>query len=150
MMLKCCIMDVEVENLRIMAVDYGDARTGVAVSDASGILAGDVFVIAEWEPGRLAAKLAAEASSRGVERIVLGHPVNMNGTLGVRAEKSRLFSEMLSEVSGLPVVLWDERRTTVDAGRILSDAGKRGQKRKNAIDAVAASLILEGYLGSLR
>ena len=141
---------IEVENLRIMAVDYGDARTGVAVSDVSGILAGDIFVITEWNQDRLAERLAAEASARGVERIVLGHPINMDGTLGIRAEKSRLFAEKLKKISGTPVVLWDERRTTIDAHRILSDVGKHGKKRKNTVDAVAASLILEGYLGSLR
>lgn len=136
--------------MRIMAVDYGDARTGIAVSDEMGILAGDAFVITEWNPERVAEKIAAEANARRVGRVVLGYPKNMDGSLGPRAEKSEALADMLRETHGLEVVLWDERRTTVDAHRILSDAGVSGKKRKGTIDAVAASLILEGYLGSLR
>jgi putative Holliday junction resolvase len=136
--------------MRIMAVDYGDARTGIAVSDEMGILAGDAFVITEWNPERVAERIAAEAKTRRVGRVVLGYPKNMDGSLGPRAEKSEALADMLRETHGLEVVLWDERRTTVDAHRILSDAGVSGKKRKGTIDAVAASLILEGYLGSLR
>lgn len=136
--------------MRIMAVDYGDARTGIAVSDALGLLAGEAFVITEWDPERVAERIAQEAKSRSVERVVLGLPKNMDGTLGPRAEKSQALAGLLREAHGLDVILWDERRTTVDAHRILSDAGVGGKKRKGKIDAVAASLILEGYLGSLR
>lgn len=133
-----------------MAIDYGDARTGIAVSDATGFLAGEAFVISEWNADRLAVTISNEAASRGVERIVVGHPLNMDGTSGIRAEKSEALANAISEISGLPVVLWDERRTTVDAHRILSEAGKHGKKRKARIDAVAATLILEGYLNSLK
>ena len=136
--------------MRVMAVDYGDARTGIAVSDLSGMIAGDAFVISEWDAEKLAERIAGEAKARGAERLVVGYPRNMNGTPGPRAEKSEAFSKLLEQVSGLPVALWDERRTTVDAHRILTEAGKHGQKRKNTVDAVAASLILEGYLASLR
>jgi putative Holliday junction resolvase len=136
--------------MRIMAVDYGDARTGIAVSDALGLLTGEAFVITEWDPERVAERIAAEAKSRSVARVVLGLPKNMDGSLGPRAEKSQALAGLLREKHGLDVILWDERRTTVDAHRILSDAGVGGKKRKGKIDAVAASLILEGYLGSLR
>ena len=135
--------------MRVLAIDYGDQRTGIAVSDPMGVLAGEVFVIREWNPGTLADKITAECGARGVERIVLGHPLNMDGTAGPRAEKSRALAELLRERTGLEVILWDERRTTVDAHRILTDNGRHGKKRKETVDAVAATLILEGYLRSL-
>lgn len=135
--------------MRVMAVDYGDARTGLAVSDLSGTLVGEAWTLTDWNPERVAERIAAEAMQRGVEKLVLGYPKNMDGTVGPRAEKSAVLAEMLRERTGLEVILWDERRTTVDAHRILSDAGRRGKKRRAVVDAVAASLILEGYLGSL-
>ena len=81
-----------------------------------------------------------------VGELILGYPKNMNGTLGPRAEKSEALAELLREATGLPVIMWDERRTTVDAHRILSETGNRGKKRKEKVDAVAATLILEGYM----
>lgn len=135
--------------MRIMAVDYGDARTGIAVSDVLGTLAGEAFVIREWTPEKTAARVAEAAKAREVERIVLGYPKNMDGSAGPRAEKSAALAELLRAESGLDVILWDERLTTVDAHRILSVAGKRGKKRKETVDAVAATLILEGYLRSI-
>ncbi len=135
--------------MRVMAVDYGDARTGVAVSDPLGLLAGETFVIEEWDAEALADRLAAEAGARSASPIVLGLPRNMDGTEGPRAEKSRALGTMLEE-RGAAVVLWDERRTTVDAHRILHQNGKREKKHKATVDAVAAALILEGYLGTLK
>ena len=132
--------------MRIMAIDYGDARTGVAVSDPLGMLAGETFVIREWDAVRLADAITAEARARDASPLVLGLPKNMDGTEGPRAEKSRALKALLEE-RGMDVVLWDERRTTVDAHRILRENGKREKKHK--VDAVAAALILEGYLGSL-
>jgi len=133
-----------------MAIDYGDARTGIAVSDALGMLAGEAFVLTEWSPERVAKTISEEAKKRGVGVIVLGYPKNMDGTLGPRAEKSEQLAALLREATGLTVVLWDERRTTVDAHRILSESGVSGKKRKGTVDAVAATLILEGYLNSKR
>ena len=133
-----------------MAVDYGDARTGIAISDETALLAGETFVITEWSPERVAQKIADAARVRGIGLVVLGNPKNMDGSLGPRAEKSAGLAAVLREEHGLEVVLWDERRTTVDAHRILSEAGVRGTKRKGKVDAVAASLILEGYLNSRR
>lgn len=135
--------------MRIMAIDYGDARTGVAVSDIMGVLVGETWVIKGWIPEKVADEIARAAKERSVERIVLGYPLNMDGTAGPRAEKSLEMRGMLIERTGLEVVMWDERRTTVDAYRILSENGKFGKKRKDTVDAVAASLILEGYLNSL-
>ena len=136
--------------MRVMAVDYGDARTGIAISDEMGLLAGEAFIITEWSPDSAAAKIADAALSRGIGLVILGYPKNMNGSLGPRAEKSESLAALLRENYGLEVILWDERRTTVDAHRILSEAGVHGKKRKQTIDAVAASLILEGYLNSKR
>ena len=135
--------------MRIMAIDYGDARTGIAVSDALGMIAGETFVITQWDPAALADTIAAEAAARQVERLVLGLPRNMDGSEGPRAEKARAFAELLRQRGAPPVVLWDERRTTVDAHRILRENGKKEKKHKSTVDAVAAALILEGYLGTL-
>ncbi len=135
--------------MRVMAIDYGDARTGIAVSDMLGMLAGETFVITQWDPAVLADTIVSEAKARDVGTLVLGLPRNMDGTEGPRAEKSRALKALLEE-RGMTVVLWDERRTTVDAHRILRENGKREKKHKATVDAVAAALILEGYLGSLR
>jgi len=136
--------------MRVMAVDYGDARTGVAVSDLTGTLAGEAWVIEEWNSERLADTLAAAYAARGCGRLVVGCPLNMDGTAGERAEKCRAFGALLAEKTGAAVVMWDERRTTVDAYNILTENRRFGKKRKAAVDAVAATLILEGYLGALR
>lgn len=135
--------------MRVMAIDYGDARIGLAVSDPTGTLCGDAWTLKEWDMQRAAETIAAEAKKRGVARFVLGLPKNMDGTLGARAEKSEELKALLERESGLEVVLWDERRTTVDAHRILHQNGRRMKKHKETVDAVAATLILEGYLDSI-
>ena len=132
--------------MRIMAIDYGDAHTGVAVSDPTGLLAGFTTTITAYRPEAVAEQIAALAREHGAEELVLGHPLNMDGSRGPRAEKAEAMAELLRTVTGLPVVLWDERRTTIDAHQILFNAGKNAKKRKKMVDAVAASLILEGYL----
>ena len=134
--------------MRIMAVDYGDARTGVAVSDASASLAGETWVISERGQKVVADKLANAAAERGVGLIVVGYPKNMDGTVGPRAAVSESLAALIREKSGAEVVLWDERMTTMSAHRILSETGVSGKKRKKKIDAVAASIILESYLRS--
>ena len=115
---------------RIIAIDYGDARTGVAVSDLTGTLAGEALTIQEWNAEKLAQRLAFFARERDAEKFVLGLPKNMDGTLGPRAEKAAAFGETLKELTGLPLTLWDERRTTIDAHQILMGAGKNAKKRK--------------------
>ena len=132
--------------MRIMAIDYGDAHTGIAISDPTGFLAGFTTVITAYRPEVVAGQVAVLAKEHGVEELVLGHPKNMDGTRGPRAEKAEAMAELLKEATGLPVVLWDERRTTIDAHQILMTGGKNAKKRKKVVDAVAASLILEGYL----
>ena len=133
-----------------MAIDYGDQRTGLAVSDLLGMLCGEAWTVTEWNPERLAEQISREAKSREVGTLVLGLPKNMDGSEGPRAEKCRQFKALLEEVCGLPVVLWDERRSSIEAHAILHAAGKKEKKHRKTVDAVAASLILEGYLGSLR
>jgi putative Holliday junction resolvase len=133
-----------------MAIDYGDVRTGLAVSDAAGSLTGDAFVLRETSPKKLADAIVREAEARGVERLALGCPRNMDGSLGPRAQKSEALAARLRALTGIPLALWDERRTTVEAQRLLHTAGRHGAKNKKAVDAVAAALILEGYLASLR
>ena len=135
--------------MRTMAIDYGDQRIGLAVSDLLGMLCGEAWTMAEWNMERAAARIAEEAKKREVGTLVLGLPKNMDGTEGPRAEKSRAFRELLIEASGLPVVLWDERRSSIEAHAILHANGKREKVHRRSVDAVAASLILEGYLGSL-
>ena len=132
--------------MRVMAIDYGDARTGVAVSDESATLAGEAWVIQEKDQKAVARTIATEAASRNIQVVVVGYPKNMNGSVGPRAEKSELLAELLRSHCDIEVVLWDERLTTMSAHRILTDTGRHGKKRKKTIDAVAASLILESYL----
>ena len=132
--------------MRIMAIDYGDAHTGIAVSDPTGLLAGFTNVVTAYRPEAVAQRVAELAREHGAEELVLGHPVNMDGSLGPRSEKAKAMQALLEEATGLPVVLWDERRTTIDAHHILYQSGKNAKQRKKVVDAVAATLILEGYL----
>ena len=136
--------------MRVMAIDYGDRRIGIAVSDALGVLCGEAFTLAEWNMERAAQRIAQEAGARGVGALVLGLPKNMDGSEGPRAEMSRTFAALLERETGLSVVLWDERRSSVEAHAILHANGKKMKQHRKTVDAVAASLILEGYLASLR
>ena len=131
-----------------MAIDYGDQRIGLAVSDLLGILPGEAWTMQEWDMARAAQRIAAEARTREVGTLVLGLPRNMDGSEGPRAEKSRAFRELLLRETGLPVILWDERRSSIEAHAILHQNGKREKRHRETVDAVAASLILEGYLGA--
>ncbi len=132
--------------MRIMAIDYGDARTGVAVSDTTGLLAGYTTVIQSRKAEVVAAEVARLVKEKGVEELVMGFPRNMDGSEGPRAELYRGFARQRETATGLPVHLWDERRTTIEAHAILHESGKRMKAHKKNVDAVAASLILEGYL----
>ena len=133
-----------------MAIDYGDARTGIAVSDEMNMLVGDAFTLTEWNPEAVAERIVSEAKARGVKRLVLGLPKNMDGTEGPRAEKCREFAERLRGLTDIELVLWDERRSSIEAHAILHANGKKEKKHRKTVDAVAASLILEGYLGTMR
>lgn len=132
--------------MKILGIDYGDARTGLSVSDSTGLLAGSPSVIAEWNRDKLLEKLVAYIKNNGIEEIVLGFPRNMDGTEGPRAEKCRSLAADLEAQTGLKPVLWDERRTTIEAHAILHRAGKKEKKHRQTVDAVAATIILQGYL----
>lgn len=133
----------------IMSVDLGKARTGIAVSDASCQFAFPKEVITEYNTERLVEKVCEKAKEFSAERIVVGYPKNMDGSLGERAQECATIAEQIKEKSGLEVVLWDERCTTVTAHNYLSMNNVRGKKRKQTVDAVAAVIILEDYLRSL-
>ncbi len=134
--------------MRVMAIDYGDRRIGIAVSDALGILCGDAFTLTEWNAERAAARIAREVRERGVGALVLGLPKNMDGSEGPRAQISREFAALLERETGLTPVLWDERRSSVEAHAILHANGRKMKQHRKTVDAVAASLLLESYLSS--
>lgn len=132
--------------MKIMGIDYGDARTGVAISDLLCTLVGTTAVIPSRNRAKAVEEIASLARENDVGEIVVGLPKNMDGTEGSRAQLCREFGECLRQATGLPIAMWDERRTTVEAHNILSQHNYHGKKRKATVDAVAASLILEGYL----
>lgn len=132
--------------MKIMGIDYGDARTGVAISDLMCSIVGSTTVVPSRNTEKAIADIVKLCKDNMVGEIVVGLPRNMDGSEGPRAELCRAFAAKLGEVTGLPIQMWDERRTTVEAHNILSQHNYHGQKRKNTVDAVAASLILEGYL----
>ncbi len=132
--------------MKVMGIDYGDARTGIAISDLLCSIVGSTTVIHSRNVDKTIEAIKGLIAENQVGEIVMGLPRNMNGTEGPRAELCREFAARLEEETGLPVKLWDERRTTVEAHNILSAHNYHGKKRKNTVDAVAASLILEGYL----
>ncbi len=131
---------------KIMAIDYGDARTGVAISDLLCSIVGSTAVINSHNKEKAIGDIIRLAKENAVGEIVVGLPKNMDGTEGARAELCRSFAAELETAAGIKVTMWDERRTTVEAHNILSQHNYHGKKRKNTVDAVAASLILEGYL----
>ncbi len=134
--------------MKIMAVDFGDARTGLACCDRTEFLASPVGVIQEKDFDTTVKKTFYAVQEFDAKMVIVGHPINMNGTIGERAEKCQLFAQQLQELTGpgIPVKLWDERSTTVSAHNILNVTDTRGKKRKEVVDAVAATLILENYL----
>ena len=136
--------------MTVMAIDYGDAHTGVAISDPTGFLTGTTTTIHSRKAEVVLDELARLVQEHQVDALVMGFPRNMDGTEGPRAQLYRDFAGQVAQITGLTPALWDERRTTVDAHRILFESGKNAKKRKKTVDAVAASLILEGYLDFCR
>ena len=133
--------------MKWLAVDYGDARTGLAGCDASETITSPITPqIEEKSMNKVAAAVTAVAAQRGAEGLVCGLPRNMDGTEGSRAAKSRRFAQRLANAAGCPVVLWDERRTTVSAAAILAGNDTFRQKRKERLDSVSAAVILESFL----
>ena len=132
--------------MKIISVDLGAVRTGLAICDSGGILASPLGVIEEKNFKKLVQKVSEKAKENNAEKIVVGLPVNMDGTKGESAKKSEDFAEMLGKISGIETVLLDERRTTMLANTYLNMTDTTGKKRKNVIDAVSAVIILEDYL----
>lgn len=132
--------------MKIMGIDYGDARTGVAISDLLCTIVGSSTVVKSRNTEKAIADIVRLVEENQVGEIVVGLPRNMDGSEGPRAELCREFAKKLEEATGKKIIMWDERRTTVEAHNILSVHNYHGQKRKDTVDAVAASLILEGYL----
>lgn len=130
----------------IMSVDYGDVRTGIAVSDRLEIFAHPVTVINQSYEPKLIEKISSVVSEQKPELIIVGLPKNMDSTQGDRAEKCIAFAKNLSEATGIETKMWDERLTTVEAHNYLNNTNTRGKKRKEVVDAVAATIILQDYL----
>ena len=132
--------------MRVMGIDYGDARTGIAISDLLCSIVGTTTVIHSRNTEKTLTEISRIVKENEVGEIVIGLPKNMDGTEGPRAQLCREFAQQVEDITGIQVNMWDERRTTVEAHNILSAHNYHGKKRKNTVDAVAASLILEGYL----
>ena len=132
--------------MRVMGVDFGEARMGLAVSDPTGFLAGGIGTFPVTGLSNAVRTAAAQAEKVQAEKIVVGYPVNMNGTEGPRAERTRAFAQALHTVSGLAVDLFDERQTTLLAAGYLTETGAFGKKRKATIDTLSAQIILQNYL----
>lgn len=132
--------------MKIMAVDFGDARTGLAVCDRTEFLASPIGTIQERDFDMTICKTAAAAKEYDVKMVIVGHPKNMDGSCGSRAQKCEEFAKKLGDMIPLPVKLWDERQTTISAHQFLNEVNVRGQKRKEVVDEVAATIILESYL----
>ena len=135
--------------MRILGLDYGDSRIGVAVIDLLGLTAQSVGLIAEKNFDRQVLKVLEYCEEYKAEKIVLGMPKNMNGTIGERGEKTEIFANALKEKIAIPIIFWDERLTTSAAHRTLSESNVSGKKRKGILDKIAAVFILQGYLDSL-
>ncbi len=131
---------------KIMSVDYGDKRTGLAISDVNGFLASPLSTINEISMKKVVLEVINKAKENSVNKIIVGYPKNMNGSIGVRALKTEKFAKLISEQSGIEVVLWDERSTTISAHNIFNETKTFRQKRKENIDVLAATIILQSYL----
>ena len=134
--------------MKIMGIDYGEARIGVAVSDALGMIATPLDTICERDREIQLEKTASVAKENNVEKIIVGYPKHMDGTIGHRAEYTEAFAMDLSQKTGIPYELWDERLSSTEAHRILEAGGVSGKKRKTKVDKIAAVIILQGYLDS--
>ncbi len=134
--------------MKVLGVDLGLARTGVAISDCNQVLASPFCVIKEKDNEVLAQKVGQICADEGIQEIVVGLPKNMDGSEGASAQNARTFADMLSKITNLPIFMVDERGTTITATNFLNDVNVRGKKRKNVVDAVAATVILQNYLDS--
>ncbi|MBQ3572995.1 MAG: Holliday junction resolvase RuvX [Clostridia bacterium] len=136
--------------MKILGVDFGDSRTGFAISDVLGFAANVLDAYKSKSMRSVADYTIALTKEHGAEKIILGYPKNMNGTLGPRAQKTQALKEMLEESLDIPIILWDERLTTVSAHNLMNETNVRGEKRKQSVDSISAAYILQGYLDSIK
>lgn len=136
--------------MKILGVDFGDSRTGFAISDVLGFAANILDAYKSRNMRSVADYTIALCAEHGVEKIILGYPKNMNGTLGPRAQKTQELKAMLEKGLDIPVILWDERLTTVSAHNLMNETNVRGAKRKQSVDSISAAYILQGYLDSIK
>ncbi len=136
--------------MRVMGIDYGDVRVGLALSDPTGFLAGGIGNVTIKGMNDAVEKVCEKIKETGAEKIVLGLPVNMNGTYGDKAEKIKAFANKLTDASGLEVEFIDERRTTIMAHGFMNETGTHGKKRKDSVDTLSAQIILQTYLDMKR
>lgn len=141
---------MDVNHGKYLAVDYGDVRTGLADCDPSGLIAGGIGTIAEGGMRNTAERVAREAASRGCKKIIVGLPKNMDGTEGFRAETVRAFGDILASLTDIPVEYYDERMSTMEAHRFLSETGTFGKRRRGVVDTLSAEIILQNYLDAER
>ena len=132
----------------VMGVDFGDSRTGYAVSDMLEMMARTLEVFSEKSMQKVAEHTVYLANENKADKIVLGFPKNMNGTVGDRGKKTKKLAKLLREMTEIPIILWDERLTTVSAHNLMNETNIRGQKRKESVDKIAAAFILQAYLDS--
>ncbi len=150
-MQEVTILDLKETKGRILGVDFGDTRTGLAVSDASRFLASGIGYVSPGGIVKTADKVAEVAREQGVSAIVVGLPKNMDGSEGFRADRCREFADLLRErLENIPVAMIDERMTTMSASRYLNETNTRGQKRKGVIDTLSAQIILQNALDRLK
>lgn len=136
--------------MRYMGIDYGDARVGVAITDPLGITSQGLETVSNKVYDKMINRILELISEYKPQKVIVGLPKNMDGTIGERGEISKKFVEELKEKhNDIEFILWDERLSTVQASRVLNETNTRGKKRKNVIDTVAASIILESYINSL-
>ncbi len=133
-----------------LGVDFGDTRTGLAVSDPTGLIATGIGCVKCNNMKKTAEQVSAKALELGVNKIIIGHPINMNGTLGPRSERAKAFAEYVREMSGIETELFDERLSTANAYQILNVTGTKGSKRRGIIDELSARLILQNYLDKIK
>ena len=141
---------VMVVKMKVLGIDYGDSRTGFAVSDELGFGAWTLETLHEKSMKKVAEYAADLIAQQQAERVVLGLPKNMNGTLGERGKKTQRFAELLQGLTPAEIIFWDERLTTVSAHHLMNETNVRGKKRKNTVDQIAAAFILQAYLDQNR
>ncbi|MBR2466951.1 MAG: Holliday junction resolvase RuvX [Clostridia bacterium] len=141
---------MDLKHGKYLGVDYGDKRTGIAECDISGLLASAVGTFSEGGMRKTAERVVKEAKERGCVKIVIGMPRNMDGSFGERTQVVRAFADILAELTDIPIDFYDERMTTMAAYRFLDASGTYGKKRKDAIDALSAELILQNYIDKER